>query len=369
MQDAMGIILTDGEGTALSELSEVRTMAALPIGGRYRLIDFVLSGMANSGITNVVVAPKCKYASLLEHLGAGSPWDLQRENDGLCTMPPYAGGERKRGDMGEMDVLTGLLPYLKKSRPGYVVLAKASTVLNITFGAALAFHKEKEADVTVLCHAGGGDSSRFLVAETEKDGRVKELLLYPHHAESQNFGMDMYIFTKSVLIELLEGATERGACSFLRDILMQNQKNLRMYAFLYEGYVRHIDSTAAYFACNMEMLGEEVQTALFGQETPIFTKVKNRVPTRYGEGALIHTCLVADGCLLEGSAENCIFFRGAKLGRRAHIKNCIVMEKTCIDVGCRAENVIFDKAALLREGRTLRGTEEHPVVIRKGAII
>ena len=181
--------------------------------------------------------------------------------------------------------------------------------------------------------------------------------------------MDMYIFKKSVLIDLLEGARERGARSFLGDILLQNQKNLRLYAYIYEGYVRHIDSTAAYFSCNMELLKEEVQMALFRKETPIFTRVKNRVPTRYGEDACIRTSLVADGCLLEGSAENCIFFRGAKLGRRAHLRNCIVMEKTCIDVGCRAENVIFDKAALMREGRTLLGTEEHPVIIQKGAII
>ena len=228
---------------------------------------------------------------------------------------------------------------------------------------------KKEADITVLYHEGAEDASRFLVLETDGEGRALDMALCPKRSPSRKFGMEMYILERELLIALLESAEAQGGESFVMDILLRNRGNLRLYGWQYEGPIWHIDSVNAYFACNMDMLREEIQTALFRKEEKIYTKVKNRVPARYGGDADIRRCIVADGCILEGYAENCIFFRGAKLARRAHLQNCIVMEKTHIDVGARAENVIFDKECLLREGRSLAGGENYPLIIQKGAII
>ncbi len=369
MQDTMGIILTESDDVTLRELTEVRSTAALPIAGRYRLIDFVLSGMVNSGIINVGVATKHKYSSLMDHLGAGSPWDLQREHYGLFMLPPYANYEKYGTMAGEIDVLMGIMPYLRRSRQKYVVLAEGNTVCNITFDEALRQHKETEADITVIYREEQEDVSRFLVLETEADGRICDLALHPHGSRSRKAAMDMYIMEKELLIRIIEGAAARGEHSFVMDALVRGRETLRMYGWEFKGYAGRVDSVASYFACNMDILREEVQTALFRQEDPIFTKVKNRVPARYGDSANISGCLVADGCVLEGSAENCIFFRGVKLGKHSHLQNCIVMEKTHIDTNCTAENVIFDKECLMREGRRLTGQPNYPIIIRKGAVI
>lgn len=369
MQDTMGIILAEAEDVTLRELTEMRSTAALPIGGRYRLIDFVLSGLVNSGIINVGVATKHKYLSLMDHLGAGSPWDLQREHYGLFMLPPYANYEKYGAMAGDLDVLMGIMPYLRRSRQKYVVLAEANTVCNITFEEALRQHKETEADITVIYREEREDPSRFLMLETEADGRICELAFRPHYSKSRKASMDMYIMEKELLIRIIEGAAARGEHSFVMDALVRRQEGLRMYGWEFKGYAGRVDSVASYFACNMDILREEVQTALFCQATPIFTKVKNRVPTRYGDDATISGCLVADGCVLEGNAENCIFFRGVKLGKHSYLQNCIVMEKTHIDTGCTAENVIFDKECLMREGRRLTGQPNYPIIIRKGAVI
>lgn len=369
MQDTMGIILTGEEDVSLRELTEVRSAAALPIAGRYRLIDFVLSGMVNSGIINVGVATRHKYSSLMDHLGAGSPWDLQREHYGLFLLPPFANYEQFSGMTGDLDVLHGTMPFLRRSRQKYVVLTEASTVCNITFGEALAFHKEKGADITVIYKENPTDMSGCLALETEADGRICDLANCPPGGKSNKAGMGMYIMEKELLIRILEDAASRGEHDFRMDVLIRNRNGLSLYGWPFSGYAEKIDSVASYFSVNMDILREEVQTALFRQENLIFTKVKNRVPARYGDSARVSGCLVADGCNIEGSAENCVLFRGVKVGAEAVLKNCIVMEKTHIDSGCMAENVIFDKECLMREGRRLTGQPNYPIIIRKGAVI
>ena len=369
MQDTMGIILTESEDVTLRELTEMRSTAALPVGGRYRLIDFVLSGLVNSGIINVGVATKHKYLSIMDHLGAGSAWDLKREHYGLFMLPPYANYERYGNLAGDLDVLMGIMPYLRRSRQKYVILTQGNTVCNITFREAMRQHKETEADVTVIYRREEGDPSRLLMLETEEDGRITDLAFHPKQNKSLKASMDMFIMEKELLIRIMEEATARGEHSFVMGALVRRQENLRMYGWEFKGYARRVDSVASYFDCNMDILREEVQTALFCGEHPILTKGKNLVPTRYGDDAELSGCLVADGCVLEGYAENCIFFRGVKTGKHSRLKNCIVMEKSHIDTNCVAENVIFDKECLMREGRRLTGQPNYPIIIRKGAVI
>ena len=365
----MGIILTGEEDVNLRELTEVRSAAALPVAGRYRLIDFVLSGMVNSGIINVGVATRHKYSSLMGHLGAGSPWDLQREHYGLFLLPPFANHEPMSGMAGDLDVLYGTMHFLQRSRQKYVVLAEATTVLNITFRKALSFHKESGADITVIYKENPTDTGESLVLETEADGHICDLAFCRPRRETKKVGIGMYIMEKELLVRILEDAVARGEHDFKMDVLIRNPKELSLYGWHFSGYAEKIDSIASYFSVNMDVLREEVQTALFRQEDLIFTKVKNRVPTRYGDNARVSGCLVADGCSIEGSAENCVLFRGVKIGTEAKLKNCIVMEKTHVDSGCCAENVIFDKECLMREGRHLAGQPNYPVIIRKGAVI
>ncbi len=366
MQNAMGLLLTNAGG-GLRELCAERTGASLPVCGHYRLIDFALSAMANSAITNVAVLTGKQCASLFSYLGAGEAWDLRRQTGGLHILPPQGVGAAFYTD--DVRTLSESIPYLAKSRQRLVVLARANTVCNVNFSRAIAFHKEKEADVTVLCHAGRTNPSRHFVLEADREGRVEKMALDPHHAEGRFFGMGMYILSKSLLIDLLAGAKEAGVCGSLEELFLHYRGSLRIYVHTEEGRVWTVDSPRAYFEMHMGLLDEKIQSTLFRGKEEIFTRAGQYAPTRYGEAAEVHHSIVADGCMLEGRAENCIFSGGVHLGKNAHLKNCIVMEKTYIDADCRAENVIFDKNCLMRAGRHLAGTPSYPLVVRKGAII
>ncbi len=370
MRDTMGIIFTESDDVTLKELTELRSTAALPVAGRYRLIDFVLSGMVNSGIINVGVATKHKYSSLMEHLGAGSAWDLQRENYGLHVLPPFVSHEQYGILGGEIDILMGIMSYLRNSRQRYVVLSEGNTICNITFRAAMDMHKKSCADVTIIYRKEKAENlPHSLVAEITPEGRVTGLEYMPRRPKSVYASMDMYILEKELLIRICESCAARGEHSFVMDALVRNLSNLRIFGWEYKGYAGRVDSTASYFSCNMDVLKEEVRAALFGQENPIYTKVKNRIPSKYGDSAKVSDCLVADGCVIEGTAENCIIFRGVKIGKHSHLKNCVIMEKTHIDTNCEAENVIFDKECLMREGKRLIGQPSYPVIIRKGTVV
>lgn len=370
MRDTMGIIFTESDDVNLRELTELRSTAALPIAGRYRLVDFVLSGMVNSGIINVGVATKYKYSSLMDHLGAGGAWDLHRENYGLTVLPPFVSHESAGGMAGEIDILMGIMPFLRRSRQRYVILSEGNTVCNMTFRMAMEQHKRTKADVTVIYREETPENlSRFLVAEVEEDGRITGLEHMPKRPKSTHAGMDMYIIEKELLIRICESCAARGEHSFVMDALVRAQDSLRIYGWKFSGYIGRVDSVQSYFAANMDILKSDVQDALFRQKNLIFTKVKNRIPTRYGDNAHVADCLIADGCVIEGTVENSILFRGVKIGKNTHLKNCVIMEKTHIDVNCEAENVIFDKECLMREGKRLIGQSGYPVIIRKGTVI
>lgn len=149
--DAMtGIILTEDKETQLGILTEKRAISAMPMAGRYRLIDFILSCMVNSGIRNVGVATQFNYSSLMDHLGSGKDWDLSRKNSGLYILPPYLGRENTGKADGDIDVLYGIGSFIRRTRPDYIVLSKGNTMYNTTFNEALAFHKQNHADITIL---------------------------------------------------------------------------------------------------------------------------------------------------------------------------------------------------------------------------
>lgn len=372
MKDMMGIIFADNKEIRLNELTEMRSVSALPFCGRYRLIDFILSNMVNSGIVNVGVTTQINYSSLMDHLGSGAPWDLNRKQYGLFMLPPHIRGGAMGLSTGNIDQLYGVLTFLRRSRQQYVLLASGNLVCNLTFGEALELHEAKNADVTVIYHdekVKTEQLSRCTVYDVDSDCRVTSIEHNPHHPKTTLAGMEMFIVDRLRLISMIEEGYARGSHDFIRDIILANLKSLNIYGYEYKGYVGRVDSVKSYYETNMMMLNPGVRHELFAGEDLIYTKVKDQVPTKYGEDANVCDSLIADGCEISGVVENSIIFRGVHIKKGSVVKNCIIMQNSVIEENCDIENVVIDKECNLRPGKRLVGQPSYPVILPKRTVL
>ena len=372
MKDMMGIVMADSSQLRLNELTELRSVPALPFGGRYRLIDFILSNMVNSGIINVGVATNINYSSLMDHIGSGAPWDLNRKIYGLFMLPPYVRGSVNDISTGSIDQLYGLLTFLRRSRQQYVLLATGRAVCNMTFDEAFEQHVQKEADITVIYRdmkEKNDQLCRSTVYEADDDKRIIGIETEPRCPKTTLAGMGMFIIGRLKLIELIEDAYARGSHDFVRDILLTAVGNLKIYGYEYKGFVGMVDSVRTYFENNMKLLTPEVRNEIFNSENRIYTKVKDQVPTKYGKEATVSDSLIADGCVIEGKVENSIVFRGVHIAKGAVVRNSMIMQNSVVEENCDIENVIVDKECTLREGKRLVGQPNYPVILPKRTVL
>ncbi len=374
LRDVFGLIYAGEENYNLRELVMQRSVAAMPVGGRYRAIDFQLSNMVNSGIRNVGIITQKNYKSLMDHLGSGKEWDLSRKTDGLFILPPFDTHENTGIYRGICDAVRGTMDYVKRAPQQYCLLTGSYTLYTSVYDKLYDFHIDNNADVTMLYNTEvdtdyDGERFKDLRIHTEESGRVLDMELNSTITKSNKVGMDIYLIRKNLLEYLVEDATARGRYNFISDVLMPNIKRLRIYAMEHNGYVGRLHSVASYYKLNMDMLKRNVQHDLFYTGNSVYTKIKDAAPVKYGANAMAHNSLLANGCWVEGEVENSILFRDVFVGKGTTIKNCIVMQGTEIHQNCHLENVILDKSAHIRDGRRLIGDSGFPVIIRKGSIV
>jgi glucose-1-phosphate adenylyltransferase len=368
--NALGIIFSNMHDEEMQEITNCRTMGALPFGGRYRLIDFPLSCMHNSGITSVGVIAKSNYQSLIEHLGSGKEWDLSRKRDGLCVFPPFSrlsSGIYKN----KIEALNGVITYIKKSRFEYVVITDCDIICNINWEKPLHYHISKNADITVLYCPIEPDSS--LKSETlytiSQDGFVTDIRINQEIKEPSLVGTNMWIIKKEFLIHLINDAVAHNLEDIERDIIQKKLNQYRIAAWKVEGYVRKTNSIYSYFKANMDILNTSYKEDLFYKNGPIYTKVMDEYPTKYSDKANVTNCLIADGCTIEGQVENSIIFRGVTIGKGASVRNSIIMNGTNVGDNVSLDYVLSDKNVIFKENRKLVGCDSRPFYINKGSVI
>ena len=371
MIDTMGIIVTNDE--RIPPISDKRAVAALPIAGRYRIIDFVLSGMSNAGITNVGVVTKANYLSLMDHIKSGKPWDLDRKKQGLNVLPPNVVNETHRGFAGNIDMLEGVRDYIRRSDQTYVILSMGDYIYNIDFEKICEAHVQSQADVTVVYKDLTGydekELSRFTLFDMAEDGRITDIEVKPYYPKTAYAGMDLYIMEKALLESIIDECSARGDHDFVKDALAKKLGGLRIYGYKFDGFCDKIDSLKAYYKSNMDFLDNDVRTEIFHSERPVFTKTKDQSPTKYGENAVIKNSFISDGCLIEGRVENSVLSRGVKIAKGAVVRNCIIMQDSVIDSDVTLDHVVFDKEVHITEGRRLIGQKSYPLAIAKGTVI
>lgn len=373
MIDAMGIIYTHEGDTVLKDLTQKRSIAAVPIGGRYRIIDFVLSNMVNSGIRNIALIPQNNYESLLEHIGTGKEWDLDRKRDGLFVLTPYAKHDNPGWYSGSIDAIHSSMSYIKRSREKYVVLSGTHMICNNSYRDALQYHIEKGADITIIYkqenELPAKELKKYTLLKTDEDGRVTDMEITPPAPRFNKVSMKMFIIDKMLLEYLIAEAVARGYSDVVKDILLRKIDELKIYGYEHKGYLGRVDSISTYYENNMNLLNAEIRKELFGKNGPIYTRIKDEVPAKYAGNAKVNNCLVADGCIVEGEVEGSILFRGVKVYKGAKVKNCIVMEDSEIHENVRLEHAIIDKDVVIKRGRNLIGQESYPIVVAKGEVI
>lgn len=368
MASAVGVIFSNIQDDNIPELSRQRTMASIPFGGRYRLIDFALSNMVNSGITTVGIVTQKNYQSLIDHLGSGKDWDLARKDGGIILLPPYA-DETETPFSNRLEALKGITGFLTKRKEDYVVIADCDGVARMNIGDIIRYHEEKNADITMVYHEEEEtDASYFIALNPDDSGRVKDLQINPSVTGKFNMYVNVMVLKKDFLLNIISDAIARGLSSFGRDILSKNVDTLKIYGYRFDGFYAGVNTIVKYYRNNMALLKKEVRDELFGARD-IYTKVRDSAPSKYNEQAIVKNSLVSDGCIIEGTVENCILFRGVKVGKGSTIKNSIIMQDTVIGAGVELDCVITDKNVVIRDRRHLAGCEEIPFFIQKGRMV
>ena len=373
-----GIIFSNLHDKNIPELTHRRTIASVPYAGRYRLIDFTLSNMVNSGITDVYVITHYNYQSLMDHIGAGKDWDLARRSGGIKILPPYISAFANNQNAlynSRMEALKSINYSLSRFNSDYVVLSDCDVICNIDLNDMINDHIENNADITVATKRvllSRESASRNVIVEASEDGRILDVNPYPTNVTGyRDINLNILVINREYLQSIVLDAIAHGYSSFNRDVLSRNasRRNYRIYK--YEGYFANINSLEDYFTHSMELLGSsENRSMLFDvKNRPIYTKVRNSAPTRYSATSSVKNSLIADGCIIDGSVENSILFRGVKVSRGASIKNSILFQDTVIGENVFANCVITDKNVVVRDGRILSGHESLPFFIEKGKMI
>ncbi len=360
--NVLGIIYSNAYDSLLSELTSVRTMGSVPFAGRYRLIDFVLSSMVNSGIGKVGVSTKANYQSLMDHLGSGKPWDLSRKRDGITFLPPF-GGEVYEN---RINALEAMLPYISKSTNEYVLMADCNVVCNLDYTEIIDAHKESGADITIAYKRGIAPKLTHVMSfDMDDTGRINSVKIGDIGEKACNYSLNIIVMSRVLLERLLRSAIVMGSKNFEWDIVAANVNALNIKGHKIETYAKVIDSLQSYYDISMELLAGEEYRQLFPADQPVYTKVRDDMPAIYGICSKATTSLIADGCTIKGTVENSILFRGVYVAEGAVVKNSIVMQDSYISQNASVNCAILDKNVVVKPGRELSGAPTYPLYIGK----
>jgi glucose-1-phosphate adenylyltransferase len=373
MKDVMGIIYTGENDARLRELTVTRAIAAMPVAGRYRVIDFLVSSMVNGGMKNIGVITQKNYHSLMDHLGSGKEWDLHGKNDGLHILPPFLTRENVGLYPGLLDALRSNSNFLLRSKQETLVLSNSNIIYNAHLDELVQYYKDTGADITLLYTKDPSmkrdEYGTYL--SLDNSGNVTDMEVEPTHPVSDITYMQVLVVKRELLRDLVDKAVSHGFHSLDRDILLRlvQDKSAKINAYEYKGKAWQIDSVQSYFRFNMEVLDPEMRKGLFRDELPVFTKVRDEMPTYYGDNSTVINSLVADGCQIEGVVENSVLFRGVKIAAGSHVKNCIIMQDGQVHEGAYIENCILDKQSIIKRNARLIGPDAYPIVIGKDVVI
>ena len=367
----MGIIFAnDG---AVGAFTNQRTTAAIPFAGRYRQIDFHLSNMAAAGIRRVGIISRHNYQSLMYHIGSGEEWGMELEEGGLEFLTPFA-MSTTHSYRGKLETLHSAMNFLTYGpEDEYVVMTGSSILCNIDLNDVLASHIASGRDITVVTKAGVADGKKQLdlALKLDEQGEIMDMAVDYVAPEGYLATMDIFVLSKKYLREKVREFIARNLFHMDRDLVLgQWQKGqLSVNVYQFKGTALYNESVEEYFRNSLALIDKDVRHDLFGYNHTVFTRVRDRVPTYYGEYCEVEDCIIADGCILEGEVENSVLFRNVTVGQGAEVENCVIMNDAVIGEGAQLKYAILDKDVVVRPGAKLCGTPNNPIIIPRGEIV
>lgn len=375
---AAGLIFSNIHDQSIPEMTRRRTMASIPFGCRYRLIDFALSNMVNSDISNVGVITHYNYQSLMDHIGNGKDWDLARRSGGIKILPPYVAAYENRaaGKLYEnrLEALMGSVNFINRCGADYIVLSDCDVILNIDLSAVIDEHIRSGAYITLVAKKVDARHSLFDksvdILTLDDDGRVSEIAYTMPQKGQCYVNTNLMVISRNDLQTIVADSIAHGYKSFSQDILAKQLKKKLIHAYCFDGFCACVSSLENYFSTSMMLLEEDVRHDLFSNpDRKIYTKIRNSAPTKYDGSAKTSNCMIADGCTIEGTVENSIIFRGVHVGKGTVVRNSILLQDTYIGSNVCLNCVITDKNVVVKDGRNLSGYETMPFFIGKGVMV
>lgn len=370
MKNVLGIILNvDGEDTTLKNFLEHRSLSTLPFGGRYRLIDFMLSNFVNSGITQIGVIGSHKYSSLVDHLGTGKEWSLSRKTQDLSIL---TGSSNSRiGSFIKINLrnLISNRIFLENSNADHVILATPNLVTSYNFREVFAAHQKNDADITMIYKKDHGkyqfrDDDLCLDLEDDKITNI----YYRSTRRTPFFFAEMLIIKKSVLLQFLDFSDRSGDWDLI-DMVLSNMDVLKIFGFNHSTYIKRIHTLSNYVNASMDLLEYEIIQDLFRDDNPIYTKIKDNHPTYFNDPSKVSSSIIGSGCSIDGAVSRSIIFRDTEIDKNSKVQNSILMQHCQIGKNTILNYVVMDKDTIISDNTSLIGKPDSPIVIKKGTVI
>ena len=373
-KECMGIINLNKRGSSINKLTYNRPVASIPIGGRYRVIDFTLSNMVNSEIQNIGIFADDRHRSLIDHIDNGKHWDLNRKIDGLFMFSPE---DKSRDNSyviqgGDIYNLFSNIDYIEKSKQKYVLISPSYMICNIDYKNILDHHKKQENDITVVYKKVYNANEDFIKCSTlniDENGKVVSMGNNTGARKDCNISMEMYIMSRNLFLNLIYDSISTGEYSYIDDLISGNINKFNIGSYKYNGYLKCINSIQSYFEANNDLLKTNVAEELFYSDRKILTKVKDEPPTFYASDSDVENSFISNGCVIEGTVKNSILFRRVNVEKGAIIENSIIMQNCIIKRDVKLDNVVFDKNVVISEGKELKGDNKMPIIVDKNARI
>lgn len=364
---AIGFILAGGNSFRMKELSQKRAIAAMPVAGSYRSIDFALSNMSNSHIARVGVLTQYNARSLNEHLSSSKWWDFGRKQGGLFVFTPTVTVDNSFWYRGTADALYQNLSFLKRSHEPYVVIASGDGVYKMDYNRVLEYHIEKKADITVVCKdiEENDEAERYGIVKLNEDSRIEEFDEKPMVAKSNTISCGIYVIRRRQLIELIEKCAEEDRFDFVRDVLIRYKNIKKIYAYKMKDYWSNIASVEDYYRTNMDFLKPSVRDYFFRQYPDIYSKVDDLPPAKYNVGSNVKNSLISSGSIINGTVEDSVIFKKVFVGNNCVIKNSIILNDVYIGDNTHIENCIVESRDTIRANSYFKGEGEIKIVVEK----
>ena len=360
----------------MKQLTINRPLASVPYLGRYRLIDFTLSNLVNAGIDTVGIFLNDKYRSLMDHIGNGKEWNLDRKKGGVFYFSHYSTPDIHSSLRGDLSTYFSNIDYLTEASADYAVIMGTSMVCNIDLKEVFKNHLSTKADITVVYKNIAEDDLGFERCNTVTTNEYGSVTAFGKNirrpdmlSERKKVSMEIFIVKKELLVDMITDAVTTGENVYLAEVLHDAVTKYKVRGYEFKGYLKNIGSIENYFEASMDMLDEDHIEEVFFGENKIKTKVKDETPTYYAPESKVENSLIANGCKIEGTVINSIIFRRVHIAKGSVVKDSIIMQNSEVRENCSLENVITDKQVILTSETELKGSPKNPLVVSKGSVL